>query len=505
MNWFKDAFGFKEYRDYEKTQSQFEWADDEKLVLRSKVNGREFYVGKFETPNVGTLRKEATGFGDKATFKHLSGNAMTLHRDPKNAGSVFQVASQFNCLEMIGPDVRPIDGITRYASDRTQGPACAISCPAGTLYRNYFWKAMGQAKTQINTLDGIEKILSKKYWHMSNGYAMPISRTSMREFNERLPSLDREQLVNALKVGVHWSTEVESRVAKENHRVCQVFASACPVAYSKSTTSKDWTPFARIVLEGLYVATLSVGALIAKKENRRVKVFLTAVGGGAFGNRTYLFHYYSLFPTKCSNTNTTGTAWIADAMSKALKQFRDAPIDVFLVHYGPAGAKVNPGQFRDVGKALKKKKQKKKKCSGETDLRKMLSSLSARKRDGSYAFCTIKKSKESMEVVSKLFANDQVEMFFKEREGYTLILNPEIARKHDIKFEYVASWIELEIHSSLEAVGLTAAFSNALKDFNVSANVVAGYYHDHIFVAEKDADLALHALKKLSEDSSSSK
>ena len=106
-------------------------------------------------------------------------------------------------------------------------------------------------------------------------------------------------------------------------------------------------------------------------------------------------------------------------------------------------------------------KQKKKKCSGETDLRKMLSSLSARKRDGSYAFCTIKKSKEPMEVVSKLFANDQVEMFFKEREGYTLILNPEIARKHDIKFEYVASWIELEIHSSLEAVGLTAAFSNA--------------------------------------------
>ena len=388
----QDAFGFKEYRDYEKTQSQFEWADDERLVLRSKVNGREFYVGEFETPTVGKLRNEATGFEDKATFQHLSGNAMTLHRDPRMRVGVSSCIS----VQLSRDDWTDVVDrrITRYASDRTQGPACAISCPAGTLYRNYFWKGAGQAKTQINTLDGIEKILSKKYWHMSNGYAMPISRTSMREFNERLPSLDREQLVNALKVGVHWSTEVESRVAKENHRVCQVFASACPVAYSKSTTSKDWTPFARIVLEGLYVATLSVGALIAKKENRRVKVFLTAVGGGAFGNRTM---------------------WIADAMSKALKQFRDAPIDVFLVHYGPAGAKVNPGQFRDVGKALKKKKQEKKKCSGETDLRKMLSSLSARKRDGSYAFCTIKKSKSPWDRV-ETFANDQVEMLFKERK-----------------------------------------------------------------------------------------
>ena len=311
MNWFEDAFGFKEYRDYKKTQSQFEWADDERLVLRSIVNGREFYVGKFETVSTETLRKEATGFEDKATFQHLSGNAMALHRDPQNAGSVFQVASQFNCLEMVGPNVRPVDGITRYASDRTQGPACAISCPAGTLYRNYFWNGMGQAKTQINTLSGIETMLSKKYWDMRNGYALPIDRKSMSEFNERLPSLDREQLVNALKVGVHWSTEVEKyRLLKENHRVCQVFASACPVAYSKYTRSTDWAPFARIVLEGLYLATLSVGALIAKKEKRRVKVFLTAVGGGAFGNRT---------------------AWIADAMSKALKQFHDAPIDVFLV------------------------------------------------------------------------------------------------------------------------------------------------------------------------------
>jgi hypothetical protein len=60
------------------------------------------------------------------------------------------------------------------------------------------------------------------------------------------------------------------------------------------------------------------------------------------------------------------------------------------------------------------------------------------------------------------------------------------------------SWITLNIHSSLEAYGLTAAFSNALAEANVSCNVVAGVYHDHIFVPRNDADKAMTVLKKLS-------
>ena len=80
-------------------------------------------------------------------------------------------------------------------------------------------------------------------------------------------------------------------------------------------------------------------------------------------------------------------------------------------------------------------KTRKQAIFGEMDLRKMLSSLSARKHDGSYAFCTIKKSKESVKLVSRLLENDQLEMLFKEGEGYTLILNPKIAREFDIKFE----------------------------------------------------------------------
>ena len=65
----------------------------------------------------------------------VEGNVAKLHADPALAGSVFQVASQFNVLEMVSPDVGPDAGITGYVHDRTQGPACAMSCPAATVFR----------------------------------------------------------------------------------------------------------------------------------------------------------------------------------------------------------------------------------------------------------------------------------------------------------------------------------------------------------------------------------
>ncbi len=61
-----------------------------------------------------------------------------MHGRPEYSGALFQVASQFNLLKMIGPSVTPEDGVTRYESDRTQGPACAIAAGAATIYGNYF-------------------------------------------------------------------------------------------------------------------------------------------------------------------------------------------------------------------------------------------------------------------------------------------------------------------------------------------------------------------------------
>ena len=94
---------------------------------------------------------------------------------------------------------------------------------------------------------------------------------------------------------------------------------------------------------------------------------------------------------------------------------------------------------------------------------------------------------------------DDVLGAFKEEEGWTIILHKELADKLGYSYSYVAAWITLTIHSSLEAVGLTAAFSSALAKHFISCNVVAAYYHDHIFVAKQDAGKALNVLKKLAQ------
>jgi len=314
--WFEERFGFKE-RSYKDTHRQFEFADG---ILTSKVNGANFHVGAFETPSLEELRDRlgvarADDLGS-LSFENVTGAAKTLHLDPINAGAVFQVASQFNCLEMNEPGARPEDGVTRYYCDATQGPACALACPAATVYRNYFVNdGRGQAgKVQIDCLAGVADLLEnakERHWKMVNGYCMPDSSGGIARASARIkadPAL-AERVQAALRVGVHWDTEVKGG----SHRVCQVFSSALPVAYAKSVRSNDWAPFACAVLDATYVATLTVATLLAAQRQERVKVFLTAVGGGAFGNRSM---------------------WIVNAMEKALASFKEAPLDVKLVHFG---------------------------------------------------------------------------------------------------------------------------------------------------------------------------
>lgn len=85
-----------------------------------------------------------------------------------------------------------------------------------------------------------------------------------------------------------------------------------------------------------------------------------------------------------------------------------------------------------------------------------------------------------------------------EDEGITLVVEQAKADVHNLRYSYVSARISLKVHSSLEAVGLTAAFAGKLAQEGISANVVAGFYHDHLFVAWKDAERALETLKDLS-------
>ena len=89
---------------------------------------------------------------------------------------------------------------------------------------------------------------------------------------------------------------------------------------------------------------------------------------------------------------------------------------------------------------------------------------------------------------------------FKEKEGITLVLEQKYADLYKLSYDHVASWIVLNVHSSLEAVGLTALFSSELAKHRISCNVISAFYHDHIFVNKKDGKKALQILKQLSQE-----
>jgi len=128
--------------------------------------------------------------------------------------------------------------------------------------------------------------------------------------------------------------------------------------------------------------------------------------------------------------------------------------------------------------------------SGEKDLEILLKSMKPEHVSGDYVFCKVEK-----------FENldwNKVVMLFKEKEAITLILKKEIADQLQLDYSVVMSWITLTVHSSLEAVGLTAAFSKALSEQGISCNVVAAYYHDHIFVNQKEVQKAMEILQSFS-------
>jgi len=130
--------------------------------------------------------------------------------------------------------------------------------------------------------------------------------------------------------------------------------------------------------------------------------------------------------------------------------------------------------------------------AGETALATLLRSLSPQLNDGDYVFCTLPDQ--------CIPAGCEVIGSFREQEGLTLILERQHAEQAGLAFDYVAAWITLNVHSALEAVGLTAAFASALGKAGISCNVIAGYYHDHLFVGRADAERAMSALRQLAAD-----
>ncbi|MBK8845499.1 MAG: ACT domain-containing protein [Bacteroidetes bacterium] len=128
--------------------------------------------------------------------------------------------------------------------------------------------------------------------------------------------------------------------------------------------------------------------------------------------------------------------------------------------------------------------------NGEKNLETLLKQMMPRLNIGEYVFCTV----ENLEELNL----NEILMTFRENEGVTIIIEKNVADYLNLHYSFTTSWITLTIHSALAAVGLTAAFSKALSESGISCNVVAAFYHDHIFVDKKDAKKAMEILNKFS-------
>lgn len=127
--------------------------------------------------------------------------------------------------------------------------------------------------------------------------------------------------------------------------------------------------------------------------------------------------------------------------------------------------------------------------SGETNLQKLLKEMKPKLNEGDYVYCTVESKSQAAQL-------DPLCMFAEE-ESVTVILPRSKADSMGLSYLTTFAWVTLTIHSSLEAVGLTSAVAKALTEENISCNVVAAYYHDHIFVPMQDGTRAMDVLNAL--------
>lgn len=338
--WFEDLFGFAE-QSPEQVQENFSLKGTR---LTSLANKTSFDCGTLDIPTLGDLRSNTAEVtspsNDRTTLTQIVEDVQRLHTAAENQNAMFQVASQFNLLEMAAPDAVPEDGVGIYEHDYTQGPACAIAAGAGTVFRNYLVPLANQigqsTNQQIDCLADLGKSIgneNEQLWQMQNGYAFA-SRSGLSIIADKLSRLDTKSIDSLrakLRVGIMWNTEV---TAARNHGVSdhssdmnlqparlvsQVYCSAVPVAYSPAPASA-WEPFARLILEATYEATLHA-ALLNKSRNGSNLLFLTMIGGGVFGNRP---------------------EWIVDAIRRALKLHDQSGLDVRIVSYRQPNPMLDP-------------------------------------------------------------------------------------------------------------------------------------------------------------------
>jgi hypothetical protein len=256
------------------------------------VRGRQWSAGRFEVASLGSLRERVLrGVAAKGNHQgrvHLwvvDGGAASTDIGSLQAhatdGTLFQVASQFNCLEATGPWVAPIQ---RYLEDPTQGPRASISALPGTLLRHY--AAPGSNGDRfIQTSDGrqvelLANVCERGVASVQNGYLLSDEVADPRSLLQAL-----ESRFDAIRVGAHDAIEVvfgydwNGVVGRSPAPlIAQVFTSTL-AGGGYGTISRELLGVCRQLLRAAYL-----GTLLAALDLGHRRIVLTLIGGGVFGN-----------------------------------------------------------------------------------------------------------------------------------------------------------------------------------------------------------------------------
>lgn len=311
--YFKIVFGFNE--SIEDVYARIACEQRGEDVVLSAPTGL-LRVGRFRVVSVNELRAEAALLPPsqrRGTFSLIVGNGIrsrnfadvdvgAVQMAPGNRGALFQVASNFNCLEFISSSDSARRGITKYVSDHTQGPAASISCAPATLFRNYFvphrgedgTERRGQLEEQICLLRDVPQVPVK------NGY-VKFTRETLARLHEQ-EDFDFDEAVGRVRVGLQLGAQVTSGMKTHELVMCtdpeqhvsQIFSAAMDLGgWGNPDDDPMVIQSACMLLRASYEATVLAARINAARPDGQPLAFLTLMGGGVFHNHP---------------------AWIADAI-----------------------------------------------------------------------------------------------------------------------------------------------------------------------------------------------
>jgi hypothetical protein len=302
--WFKNLMGIDEktFRNYlENNNSKLSKMlkyDSENSV----ING--YNAGKFEILNIGDLilindLKIKTGkkpiirlfIRTNATeFSRNHVDVTFIQGNPDYKGALFQVASQFNCLEMSNPyiSIQKTDNFMNvYSKDKTQGPRASISAGPGSILRTYFRDGEIKKpldKNQINLVSTLEK---EGYVEVVNGYGFISDKMDKKHKN--ISHSVRKELIKKADIGLQTNTQVSYKneyrknmlINEDDEQLIdQIYVSALAVGYQTNPVSDE--------AQKLFLDIAYVGTFLAAIHNKNEKMVCTFVGTGAFKNKMIL-------------------------------------------------------------------------------------------------------------------------------------------------------------------------------------------------------------------------